>query len=393
MLTFVAEMREDLKGRNLSFTEIAKLVGENWQNLSPSEKETFERQAFTAKERYNNELVEYKKTDSFRGYSQYLIEFKARQSNQQPVTDVDIAKRPRLEARQSTASSGTASSGTSQHGNDTPTGRMRVESTGSTTSQWFASGGQPSPPAQLPNVPNLSVAHGEAVSPKTPLPTVLPGYREAIFGTHQTLPRREGPAPLDETTAPFQQLPRITNVNERRSSYGGSAVRGKADAPNLTSSQQHAHRTGLGHTPPLLTSESTTGSANSSAFFSPRTPLEPTLDRSLPLPSLLSQKSSGLYENQLPPLRAPSLSPQSSMPSALQSPNGIPATLDFPNSMPPMRGYSTGTSLLVTPSSHDTRMRDLMSTSLTEDHNLDPVSALLKAGEIVNRNSHSRPPS
>jgi hypothetical protein len=393
---FSNKMREDLKGRNLSFTEIAKLVGENWQNLSPSEKEPFEQQAFTAKEKYNNELVEYKKTDSFKGYSQYLIEFKARQSNQQPVTDVDIAKRPKLEARQSTTSSGTASSSTSQHGNDAPTGRMRVESAGSTTSQWFASSGQPSPPAQLPNVPNPSVSHGEAVgqgSPKPPLPTVLPGYREAIFGTHQTLPWREGPAPRDETAPPFQQLPRIANVDERRSSYGGGAVRGKADAPNLTGSQQHARRTGLGHTPPLLTSESTTGSANSSAFFSPHTPLEPTLDRSLPIASLLSQKSSSLYENQLPPLRPPSLSPQSSMPSALQSPNGIHAILDFPNSIHPIRGYSTGTSQLVTLASHDARVRDLMSTSLTEDHNLDPVSALLKAGEIVNRNSQSRPPS
>ena len=80
---FSNKMREELKGRNLSFTEIAKLVGENWQNLSPSEKEPYEQQAFTAKERYNNELAEYKKTKSYKDYSQYLVEFKARHSNQQ----------------------------------------------------------------------------------------------------------------------------------------------------------------------------------------------------------------------------------------------------------------------------------------------------------------------
>jgi len=80
---FSNKMREELKGRNLSFTEIAKLVGENWQNLSPVEKEPYEQQAFSVKERYNNELTEYKKTNNYKEYAKYLAEFKARQSNQQ----------------------------------------------------------------------------------------------------------------------------------------------------------------------------------------------------------------------------------------------------------------------------------------------------------------------
>jgi len=83
---FSNKMREELKGRNLSFTEIAKLVGENWQNLAPSEKEPYEQQAFAAKERYNNALAEYKKTNNYKEYAQYLAEFKARQSNQQQGT-------------------------------------------------------------------------------------------------------------------------------------------------------------------------------------------------------------------------------------------------------------------------------------------------------------------
>lgn len=76
-------MREDLKGRPLSFTEIAKLVGENWQNLAAHEREPYEQQAFAAKEKYNAELVEYKKTEQYKEYSQYLLDFKARQSHQQ----------------------------------------------------------------------------------------------------------------------------------------------------------------------------------------------------------------------------------------------------------------------------------------------------------------------
>lgn len=80
---FSNKMREDLKGRNLSFTEIAKLVGEHWQNLLPLEKEPFESQASVAKEKYTNELSKYKKTEYFRTYSQYLVEFKSKQSSRQ----------------------------------------------------------------------------------------------------------------------------------------------------------------------------------------------------------------------------------------------------------------------------------------------------------------------
>lgn len=82
MLTSDTEMRDDLKGRNLTFTEIAKLVGENWQSLSPGEKEPFERQAQNAKEKYNRDLAEYKKTPEYKRYSLYLHEFKQKQASQ-----------------------------------------------------------------------------------------------------------------------------------------------------------------------------------------------------------------------------------------------------------------------------------------------------------------------
>jgi hypothetical protein len=76
-------MRVDLRGRNLSFTEIAKLVGENWQNLSPSEKEPYEAQAFIAKEKYNAELAEYRRTENYKKYAEYLLDFKEKQANLQ----------------------------------------------------------------------------------------------------------------------------------------------------------------------------------------------------------------------------------------------------------------------------------------------------------------------
>jgi hypothetical protein len=72
------EMREELKGRNLTFTEIAKLVGENWQSLSQAEKEPFESQAQAMKDKFHSDLAEYKKTPEYRKYILYLQEFKAK---------------------------------------------------------------------------------------------------------------------------------------------------------------------------------------------------------------------------------------------------------------------------------------------------------------------------
>lgn len=54
------------------------MVGENWQTLAPDDKEPYEGQAAAAKERYNAQLAEYKKTDQHKAYVQYLAEFKAK---------------------------------------------------------------------------------------------------------------------------------------------------------------------------------------------------------------------------------------------------------------------------------------------------------------------------
>lgn len=71
-------MREELKGQELSFTEIAKVVGERWQVLSPEAREGYEKEANTAKEKYYAELAEYKKTPQWADYQEYLKDFKAK---------------------------------------------------------------------------------------------------------------------------------------------------------------------------------------------------------------------------------------------------------------------------------------------------------------------------
>ncbi|RDL36622.1 uncharacterized protein BP5553_05974 [Venustampulla echinocandica] len=385
---FSNKMREELKGRNLSFTEIAKLVGENWQNLSPEEKEPFEQQAFSTKEKYNQELAEYKKTSSYREYSQYLTEFKTKQVSQQQAPDADAAKRPKLETYQSNTSSGTADSSTSQAAMEASGGRGRVPSSGSSTGPWSIVDNTTA--ASTP-VAKSDFPHRGPSGQGSPSPTLLPGYRESIFGgIQQGLPWRDGKP--DDANSSGQKLPRLANVYDRRSSYASTPI---VDSISLPGSAQHPRRTVHNHPPPMLTPEPTnlgnrsTGSVssdspNSSAFFAPRTPLEPPHDRPLPLPSLFPPMSSGSSDNQLPPLRPPSLSPQSAMANPQQSPN-FPPHVDF-SSMAPFRGYNAQ----ISPMAIAADKSDLRAQNSVDDMNLDPVSALLRAGEIVNRNSRSQ---
>lgn len=75
-------MREALKAQDLSFTELAKVIGERWQLLSPEAREEYELQASTAKEKYKSEFAEYKKTERYSLYQAYLAEFRAKQAAQ-----------------------------------------------------------------------------------------------------------------------------------------------------------------------------------------------------------------------------------------------------------------------------------------------------------------------
>lgn len=62
----------------MTFTDIAKRVGESWQVLVAEEKEPYESQASAAKEKYHAEMAKYKKTNLYKEYTQYLANFKAK---------------------------------------------------------------------------------------------------------------------------------------------------------------------------------------------------------------------------------------------------------------------------------------------------------------------------
>lgn len=81
MVLIALELREELKPENLSFTTIAKRVGERWQDIPAEEKEPYESEASGAKEKYHAEMAEYKTTKSYREYQQYLAEFKAKHAS------------------------------------------------------------------------------------------------------------------------------------------------------------------------------------------------------------------------------------------------------------------------------------------------------------------------
>jgi len=378
---FSNRMREELKGQNLSFTEIAKLVGERWQSISLVEKDPYEQQATAAKERYNAELSAYKKTSQYAEYAQYLAEFKARQSNQQQVTDLDVPKRPKLENHFSPESSGTTSSSISQHGRDTPTEHMPGE----------PSSGVKWPPLEghrptTYTLPVMQSGNGRG-SPNSPSDNTLSGYRGSVFvGTSQPLPWRDGNH--EERSMPLQQRRRVSSIGDRPSGYPGPPI---GDPLNLSDAVQQARRIGPGpYPPPSTTTSISSHSATSSAYLTPRTPIEPPLERAPSISSLFPQKSPGNYENQLPPLRA-SLSPQTRAEAAQQSPSSIRASEEFTSPMPPIRGHpNTSSPQINSADKNDPRGKKFGS---REDGNLDPVSALLRAGEIVDLNSRGPPPN
>jgi hypothetical protein len=78
---FSNDVRKEAEIANLSFTQIARIVGDRWQNLTLSSKEVYENRAQREKEKYNQQLSTYKTTESYRAYQAYLADFKAQLNN------------------------------------------------------------------------------------------------------------------------------------------------------------------------------------------------------------------------------------------------------------------------------------------------------------------------
>lgn len=326
-------MRDDIKHHNLTFTEIAKLVGENWQSLPPAEKEAYESQANVAKEKYHRDLAEYKKTPQYRKYAHYLGEFKERQAKQnsglytrqlgrQPTTDVlgltsRIAdnKRPKLEATRlrhgSSSSSVTPGSGSGR---------------GSRSSSERVQGSEPPPARQ------------ERLSSIGSCPDTLPGiglhkhHMSADEPRHS--PRAEHFEPRLGRDVQMQQqsLPSLSDVFDD-GRVGGIQITQCADDMSYNGCSP-AHRRPLldgpsGGRVPLLrhpvSSSSSLGSGSSASSLS-----RPSVDGPLPIHALLSNQSPP------PPYEA------STSPTFLNAPNPIVVKTSLSIGQPHgLRGYGT----------------------------------------------------
>ncbi|KAI8582174.1 hypothetical protein K450DRAFT_229374 [Umbelopsis ramanniana AG] len=76
---FSNDVRKELKDYNMSFTELARIVGNRWKNIESNVKQTYEDAANLAKDEYLRELAEYQKTEEHKHYQKYLTDFRSKQ--------------------------------------------------------------------------------------------------------------------------------------------------------------------------------------------------------------------------------------------------------------------------------------------------------------------------
>jgi hypothetical protein len=230
------------------------------------------------------------------------------------VTDLDVPKRPKLENHLSADSSVSTSSSASLHGRDTPTGHLHADSSSPSTSQWHPHESHLSTVLTLP-IMQAGTGRGSPSSPSS----MLSGYHGPVYaGSSQSLPWREGNR--EEHSMPLQQRRRVSSIGDRPAGYPGPPM---GDPLRLTEAMQPARRMGPVPHPPSTSASVSSHSTSSSAFLTPRTPMERPLERALSITSLYPRKSPGNYDNQLPPLRSLSLSPQSRAHGPQHSPSSM----------------------------------------------------------------------
>jgi hypothetical protein len=363
---FSNKMRDDLKHHNLTFTEIAKLVGENWQSLPPAEKEAYEGQANAAKEKYHRDLSEYKKTPQYRKYAQYLQEFKERQAKQN-----SDSKRTKLEPARlrhgSSSSSATPASGSGS-------GSMR----GSRSSSERMQGSEP-PPARQERVNSIESTAESHQS--------LPG-----LGFHQHRISLDEPnfSPRTEhfemkngrDAPPMQQqsLPSLSDVLDD-GRIGCLPIAPQPEGSPYLAHSPHHHRRPLVDAQPAIlparvpvlrhegSSSGSSGSGSSASSLG-----RPLGDGPLPIHALLSNRPPAPYE-------------QSPSPTFSNGPNGS-------SHGPRGYGFQSAPSALQHLKIEESDGGDIVMTSPELINGLprpsakdgfDGMNALLRAGEIVGR--------
>lgn len=91
-IMFSNDARAKLKDHNMTFVEIAKIVGDQWKNLSSSKKKQYERTAMKAKDEYLDALNDYRQTDKYKVSSIYYASYKNFGTNQKRVISIRAIK-------------------------------------------------------------------------------------------------------------------------------------------------------------------------------------------------------------------------------------------------------------------------------------------------------------
>lgn len=78
---FANDVRKKLGDTQLSFTQISQRIGKSWQLFGSGEPSKWKMQAAKTKDAYLQDLGEYKKTDEYREYQRYLVDFKRKRKS------------------------------------------------------------------------------------------------------------------------------------------------------------------------------------------------------------------------------------------------------------------------------------------------------------------------
>jgi predicted DNA-binding protein YlxM (UPF0122 family) len=76
----ISDIRKQYSSQGLSFAEIAKRIGVDWQEMSDDIRDRYLTRAADEKQKYEMKLRIYQNTDAYRQYNQYLSNFKAKLS-------------------------------------------------------------------------------------------------------------------------------------------------------------------------------------------------------------------------------------------------------------------------------------------------------------------------
>ncbi|CAZ86497.1 unnamed protein product [Tuber melanosporum] len=336
---FANRVRDELKGQNLSFTDIAKLVGEKWKVLDPENKESYEHEASIAKEKYNSELLEYKKTDSYKEYIQYLSDFKSKASKEgregsgkiHETSDLSAAahspteqaeanrKRPKLEsvsttsAMGSTITSNSVSMAAGINATAPPVLALGRGSgpTGSGTATSSDQSAYTSPSSHDSGTQSMTPSTSRAypVSPvrRSRSPSDVARYRDAVLRSTQQQQQEAFVAPTTEPESPF-----FTRIH-----------------PTIQSPHIQQQSSFMRHQPPPLGAQ-------------------PISRTGPPMPSPAMRRASLRSDETLPPTPASMSSGSSSAPSLTPS---VSSSFDdggrshraLPSLPPPTPGPSAGT--------------------------------------------------